>query len=164
MSRAERKREFTGRHMLAIMIAFFGVIITVNLTMAYFARSSWTGFVVENRYVASSQFNDKVAESRAQAALGWKPEIAIADGEVRYRLVDSAGKAVAVRQVTANFRRPAYASDDREAALTSQPDGWLSTAMELGDGAWIVEIDAEAGLDRPYRTVRRLTMSNGAVQ
>ena len=35
-------RPFTGRHMAIIIISFFAVIIAVNLTMAYFARSSWT--------------------------------------------------------------------------------------------------------------------------
>ena len=35
--RGKTSGEFTGRHMLVIMLAFFGVIIAVNLTMASFA-------------------------------------------------------------------------------------------------------------------------------
>ena len=35
-------KQFTGRHMLFAMLAFFGVIIIVNLTMAAFATRSWT--------------------------------------------------------------------------------------------------------------------------
>ena len=54
-------REFTGKHMLAIMIAFFGVVFAVNFTMVYFSRHSWTGLVVENSYVASQEFNEKTA-------------------------------------------------------------------------------------------------------
>ncbi|MGL4592937.1 MAG: FixH family protein, partial [Aestuariivirga sp.] len=34
MRSATAPREFTGRHMLASILAFFGVIIAVNLTMA----------------------------------------------------------------------------------------------------------------------------------
>ena len=68
--RTVRSGEFTGRHMLAAMLAFFGVIIAVNITMAVFAQTSWTGFVVRNSYVASQEFNGKVAAARAQAALG----------------------------------------------------------------------------------------------
>ena len=52
-------KEFTGRHMLAIMLAFFGTIIAVNLVMAIFASRSWTGLVVKNSYVASQEFNEK---------------------------------------------------------------------------------------------------------
>ena len=57
--------------MLSIMLAFFGVIIAVNVVMATLASTSWTGLVVENSYVASQEFNRKAEESRAQAALGW---------------------------------------------------------------------------------------------
>jgi len=164
MSMTGDKREFTGRHMLAIMIAFFSVVIAVNLTMAFFARSSWTGLVAESTYVASRQFNEKMAESRAQAALGWKTELIIANGEIRYRLLDRAGDPVAVRQATARFHRPANAAQDSRAELTRQPAGWLAAPVELGDGAWIVEIHAEVGRDRPYRDVKRLTLQDGAVR
>ena len=59
-----RPREFTGKHMLVIMFAFFGVIIAVNLTMATFAHTSWSGLVVQNSYVAGQHFNRKAEEGR----------------------------------------------------------------------------------------------------
>ncbi|ESZ68246.1 hypothetical protein X726_32300 [Mesorhizobium sp. L103C105A0] len=81
MNATTRKpREFTGRHMLATVLAFFGVVIAVNLTMATLANTSWTGLVVENTYVASQQFNKKAEEGRAQAALGWTGQLTIAWG------------------------------------------------------------------------------------
>lgn len=164
MNGHESERPFTGWHMLAIMVAFFGVIIAVNLTMAYFARSSWTGFVVENTYVASQQFNQKAAEGRAQAALGWQPELTIAGGEIRYRLLDGDGEIVAASQVTAHFRRPVSDAQDRQLVLAIQPDGTFSAAVELGDGAWIVEIHSEAGIGHPYRDVRRLALQGGVAR
>ncbi|RWI43901.1 MAG: cytochrome oxidase, partial [Mesorhizobium sp.] len=92
MSTDTRKpREFTGRHMLVSILAFFAVVIGVNLTMATLARRSWTGLVVENTYVASQQFNERAREGRAQAALGWKGKLTIASGEVRYSLADAQG-------------------------------------------------------------------------
>jgi nitrogen fixation protein FixH len=72
--------EFTGKHMLATMVAFFGVIITVNLIMARFAVTTWSGLVVPNTYVASQQFNAKAAEARAIDAIGLPDE---ADPECR---------------------------------------------------------------------------------
>ncbi|MBN9251702.1 MAG: FixH family protein [Mesorhizobium sp.] len=155
------QRRFTGTHMLAIMVAFFSVIIAVNLTMAFFARSSWSGFVVENTYVASQQFNRKAAEGRAQAALGWKPELTMAGGEIRYRLIDGGGDIVAASQVTAHFRRPVSDAQDQELVLAVQPDGSFSAPVDLGDGAWIVEIHSEAGIGHPYRDVRRLSLQDG---
>lgn len=158
------ERPFTGRHMLAIMVAFFGIIIAVNLTMAYFARSSWSGFVVENTYVASQQFNRKAAEGRAQAALGWKPDLTIADGQIRYRLINGGGEIVATSRVTAHFRRPVSDAQDRELVLAIQPDGSFSASVDLGDGAWIVELHSEAGIGHPYRDVRRLSLQDGAAR
>ncbi|TIY08576.1 MAG: cytochrome oxidase, partial [Mesorhizobium sp.] len=100
----QRTREFTGRHMLTTILAFFGVVIAVNLTMATFASTSWTGLVVENTYVASQQFNQKAEEGRAQAALGWTGKLTISWGEVRYSLSDAAGKPVPLRSVKVLFR------------------------------------------------------------
>ena len=164
MNATERNRELTGRHVLIIMVSFFSVVIAVNLTMAFLARSSWTGFVVENIYVASQHFNEKAAEGRAQAALGWKSELGIAGGKVSYRLTDKVDNVVAAKRATASFRRPAYASEDQEVALVAQPDGSLAAPVELRDGMWIVEVHAEAGLQHPYRDTRRLTLRDGAIQ
>ena len=50
-------RQFTGRHMLAILIAFFGTVIAVNMVMAVLATRTFGGLVVENSYVATRQFN-----------------------------------------------------------------------------------------------------------
>ncbi|EHK52322.1 FixH family protein [Allomesorhizobium alhagi] len=159
-----KPREFTGRHMLFIILAFFGVVIGVNVIMATFARTSWTGLVVENTYVASQQFNQKARNGQAQAALGWTGKLTIAAGEVRYSLRDAAGNPVPVRGVKVLFRHPAYEAEDKTVTLTAA-SGQIFTARHTPkDGVWIVEIDADAGLAKPYRDVRRVMISRGALQ
>lgn len=64
-------REFTGRHMLFVMIGMFGTIIAVNLVMARYAVATFGGTVVDNSYVASQDYNGWLADARAQKALGW---------------------------------------------------------------------------------------------
>ena len=64
-------REFTGRHMLFVMIGMFGTIIAVNLIMARYAVETFGGTVVDNSYVASQDYNRWLADARAQKALGW---------------------------------------------------------------------------------------------
>lgn len=156
--------EFTGRHMLIITLTFFGVIIAVNMTMAMLARSSWTGLVVQNSYVASQQFNRKVQEGRAQAALHWQGRLTIAGGVIRYVLVDSGGKPVLPASVKVAFRHPAYDAEDRTIELAPEPSGAFSTRQAVRDGEWIVEVDADVGRALPYRQVRRVSVRNGAVQ
>ncbi|MGE4410267.1 MAG: FixH family protein [Sphingobium sp.] len=64
-------RPFTGYHAAAILIAFFAVVVGVNLVMARFAISTFGGTVVENSYVASQKFNGWLAEARREKELGW---------------------------------------------------------------------------------------------
>ncbi|RUU04046.1 cytochrome oxidase [Mesorhizobium sp. USDA-HM6] len=160
----EQPREFTGRHMLFTILIFFGVVIGVNATMATFARTSWTGLVVENTYVASQQFNQKAREGRAQAAMGWTGKLTIAAGEVRYGLSDTAGKPVALHGVRVLFRHPAYEAQDKTITLAAASGQTFAARHTPKDGVWIVEIDADAGLSKPHREVRRLVVSNGALQ
>jgi nitrogen fixation protein FixH len=163
-AQSQTTREFTGWHMLIIMLSFFGVIIVVNVVMATLANTSWTGLVVENSYVASQEFNTKAGQGRAQAALGWKSSLTIAGGEVRYQLTDAGGKMVRLAGVTVQLRRPAYAAEDRSLVLAPSNDGEFATSATLPDGLWIIEIDADARLERPYREVRRIVLAHGALQ
>ena len=162
--RGKTSGEFTGRHMLVIMLAFFGVIIAVNLTMASFANSSWSGLVVKNSYVASQEFNEKAAAGRAQAALGWSATMAFADGEFVYSLADKDGKPVRIDGAVAQFRRPITDVEDQSVALMKTGSGRAAASISLRDGAWIVEVDADAGMATPYRDVRRVTIRGGVLQ
>jgi nitrogen fixation protein FixH len=158
------KGTFTGRHMLVVMIAFFTVIISVNVLMATLANTTWSGLVVQNSYVASQQFNRKAAEGRAQAALGWTGTLTIADGEVGYRLSDQAGRTVPLYKVTVTFRHPAYDAKDMVFALAADgTDRFVARQMPT-DGVWIVDIEADAGQPKLYRDIRRITVAGGALK
>lgn len=165
-----KPREFTGKHMLISILAFFAVVIGVNVTMATLAQTSWTGLVVENTYVASQQFNEEARKGRAQAALGWTGKLTVASGEVRYSLVNSLGKPVPLNGVKVLFRHPAYEAEDEALTLAAAPGdtagntGAFAVRHTPKDGVWIVEIDADAGLTSPFRDVRRVMISNGALQ
>jgi nitrogen fixation protein FixH len=68
---------FTGWHMTTILIAFFGVVIAVNLVMARFAVSTFGGTVVDNSYVASQNYNRWLAAAEKQSQLGWKTTLSL---------------------------------------------------------------------------------------
>ncbi|PRD41857.1 cytochrome oxidase [Phyllobacterium phragmitis] len=158
------QRRFTGWHMIAVMVGFFGTIIAVNLTMASFARSSWTGLVVANSYVASQQFNERMAESRAQAALGWNGTLETDAGHIRYRLADRNGLPVEAAGGKVVFRHPAYEGADWSAELKAGEKGLLVAEAKVVDGVWLVEMDIDAGLVRPYRRMIRVTIDKGIIQ
>ena len=51
----------TGRHVAAIFIGFFAIVIAVNMLMASYAIGGFGGTVVDNSYVASQKFNGWLA-------------------------------------------------------------------------------------------------------
>ncbi len=164
MSTQRQAKEFTGWHMLLIMVAFFGVIIAVNVTMARFAGASFGGLVVANSYVASQEFNGKLQQGREQVALGWTSAFSIVDGTIRYRLTDRDGQAVPVTAVSVQFRHPSYQAADWTTELQPKGDGTFEAAHVARHGTWNVEIDSEVGRENPYRDIRRITIRNGEFQ
>ena len=152
---------FTGWHMLAIMLAFFGVIIVVNLIMAYNAINSWSGFVVKNSYVAGQEFNEKSNIGKQQAALEWQVEESYSDGIFSYQLRDKNGEAIDVIGASALFKRPVGDAQDTLTNLDVSGPGLMSAPVQLDDGAWIMEINTNAGLEHPYRDVKRIHVKDG---
>lgn len=158
---APQGREFTGWHMLAIMVAFFGVIIVVNLIMATSAVRSWSGLVVQNSYVASQEFNEKSIIGKAHAALNWQEHLNYENGVVTYRLTDINGQPIKAVGATAVFRRPVNEKEDQTLNMLPSGNNTLSAEAQLMDGNWVVEVNTYAGLDEPYRQVHRVNISNG---
>lgn len=160
-TRSNPTRGFTGHHMLAIMLAFFGVIIAVNVTMATLANRSWTGLIVQNSYVASREFNALAEKGREQASLGWTGELTLAEGRVGYSIHDRGGGTVRMAAASVTFRRPSHEGEDRTVALSARNGAMLTGEAKLGDGVWIVEVVADTGLERPWRDVRRVVLRGG---
>lgn len=161
---ARMEKQFTGRHMLAIMVAFFGVIIAVNVTMAIIARQSWTGLVVQNSYVASQEFNQKMAETREQASLGWSSFVSFSDGRIRYRINDRTGHPVGLESVAVKFMRPVDDREDRRMMLALDQSGDFVADEAVADGVWLIEIEADAGMKKPFRETLRLRVAQGERQ
>ncbi|MDF1607789.1 FixH family protein [Hoeflea sp. YIM 152468] len=147
--------EFTGKHMLFAMVAFFGVIITVNLVMARFAVTTWSGLVVPNTYVASQQFNGKAAEARAIAALGYEIELAPETDGLTIVLTDSQGNAARADQMVAVVRRPVGTHQDREMVLVQTSPGVYHADGELAEGQWIATVTATRNGETLYKRAQR---------
>ncbi|MES5096872.1 FixH family protein [Agrobacterium sp. BA1120] len=130
---------FTGWHMLAIMLLFFGTIISVNVTMAWNAVTSWSGLVVPNTYVASQQFNGKAEAAKARAASGVVGKLRIDGSNVEYEVSHPQRGVVDTDTVTLNFRRPVGEHQDFSLPLEKHGPNTFSALHELAAGDWIVE-------------------------
>lgn len=133
-------KTFTGRHMLAIFVVFFGIVIAVNFWVARIALHSFSGVVVENSYVASQEFNGWLKDAKTEKALGWSAAVS-RDAQGRL-VVETAGIPEGAK-VTALLRRPLGTPDDRSEALSLiAPHRYQS--KELDPGRWLVRIEADA--------------------
>lgn len=131
-----RPREFTGKHMIAVMVAFFGVIIGVNITMAVLANTTWSGLVVANGYVASQEFNANEARARAQRLLGWQAGLSHADGTFTVAMKTKDGQVLTGLKVEGVLRRPVTAKEDITLAFTANGDGSYTAPAVLARGVW----------------------------
>ena len=127
-------REFTGRHMAIILIAFFGVVVAVNLLMARLAGSTFGGIVVENSYVASQKFNHWLDEAAAEKALGWQAAaVRLPDGKVEVTLSGMASGGLALDVVA---RHPLGRMPDRALAFVALGGGRFVSTSVLPQGRW----------------------------
>jgi len=141
MSVARQGNGFTGWHMAWIMIAFFGTIISVNVTMAYLANSSWSGMLSKNTYVASQDFNTNADKAREWAREGFRGDVRLEDGKVSYRLEGPANVLAAVDHIEASFHRPV--GDKQDFVIKLMRDGdTFSATHSLANGPWIVDFAA----------------------
>jgi nitrogen fixation protein FixH len=141
-------RPFTGKHMTAILVAGFGVVVAVNFTMAGLASSTFGGIVVENSYVASQHFNRWLDEAKSEKALGWTLH---ADRRADGRVVAILGEVPTFPTVTAVARHPLGHKPDMTLHFERDAGSdWVSREV-LPDDRWTLRFAVEAG-GRTWRT------------
>lgn len=142
----DRQRPFTGSDMLAILVAFFGVVISVNVLMAWYASSSWSGLISKDTYVASQDFNIEAAKARNWAEEGFKGNFVVRNKLLEYSLEGPAAKIDGLKEISAIFHRPVGDKQDFTIKLVKQRDGFFAADHNLAAGQWIVDLAAiEAG-------------------
>jgi len=125
-------RRFTGWHMLAILTAFFGVVIVVNVVMARLAVSTFSGEVVENSYVASQHYNAWLDQARAEKALGWTARVTPAGQGAALALTDFSGQPLAGARITGDATHPLGATTDLPLRFVETQPGHYAAALPAG--------------------------------
>lgn len=132
-------KTLNGRHVLAMFVVGFGIIIAVNITLAVNAVQTFPGLEVPNSYVASQSFD---ARRDAQNALGWSVDVAYADGLLTLHVTDADGAQIDPTQMRAVIGRPTTRISDAPLAF----DDKGRVAVELAPGRW--RLDLQSGPDQ----------------
>lgn len=131
--------EIKGWHVLTGFALAFGVIISVNLTLAYNAVHTFPGLEVKNSYVASQTFDQ---DRNAQVGLDWDVTATLHEGKLRLVIMEH-GSPIAPEIESAIFGRPTHVNDDQTPEFRF--DGTALVAqVGAASGNWNLRLKARA--------------------
>lgn len=117
----------------------FGLIIAVNLTLAFQAVRTFPGLEVRNSYVASQTFDD---DRDAQLALGWDVSANLADHTLSLVILEN-GTPIAPVIEQATFGRATNVQFDEVPEFTFDGSAFRASVI-AGTGNWNLRLKARA--------------------
>lgn len=145
-------RTLTGWHVFGMFSGCFGIIIGVNLFMAFKAVSTFPGLEVSSSYADSQTFD---VRRHAQEALGWEASVSTTNptsgATLTLTLVDATGRPVYPAELDALLTRPTTRADDQLLVLTRGPNGTLTAPVDLDVGRWRLRLTGTSRGGTDYR-------------
>lgn len=158
MTRLAATPAFTikGWHVLVGFIAFFGIVIAVDVGFAMAAYRTFSGEAIHDPYEAGILYNNTLAQRRREAQLGWKATIAEQGDVVVVRVADRAGKAIEGLTVSGVLVRPATVKGQKALRFTPDGAGGYRADTSSLDGAWDLHVIAKAPSGAVFEADRRM--------
>jgi len=147
--------EIKGWHVLAMFVTGFGVIIAVNLTLAFNAVRSFPGLEVKNSYVASQSFD---RDRSAQEALEWTVDAWLDGDHLKLSFIQD-GAPIAPLIESATFGRATSVAQDQPPAFTFDGTTYVAP-VNAREGNWNLRIKARA--DDGTAFVQRIIVGRGS--
>ncbi|MBY0564600.1 MAG: FixH family protein [Hyphomonadaceae bacterium] len=146
----KRPFEIKGWHVLAVMIAAFGLVIAVNVAFAVIAVSTFPGEDVRRSYLQGVRYNDTLAARRVQAALGWRAAAQLSPRgsgvDLIVTLTDSNGLPLDDALIAGELRWPTDSRFDRALAFEQVGAGRYAAHIDgLRPGLWRLRARGERG-------------------
>jgi nitrogen fixation protein FixH len=158
-------KPLTGRAVLFMLVAFFGVVIGVNLIMMKFAIQSLPGTEVDSAYRASLAYEREIAAARDQSARNWKVDAHVqrsADGgaTLQVEATDGSGLPMSGLKFQGRLERPTDKRADRSVALAEAGRGiYRGSLPEIGPGQWDLVLEGDASGQRLFLSRNRVLLN-----
>jgi len=152
----------TGRHVLLIFLAFFGVVFAVNGYMLRVAVATFSGVQTETPYKMGLAYNTRIASSRRQDERGWHVDarvIRAADGSATVTLSAADRDGAPLNGLAGRIRleRPSDKRLDREADLAAVGTGRYGTDLhDVVAGQWDAVVLLERGGEVVFESTSRI--------
>lgn len=163
MSKPQKTFELKGVHVLAMLLAFFGMIGIVNAVMINLALTTLPGTQTKSAFEDSQKFNRQLDAIAAQDARGWQVDIMTAGLKSGAPLVvnahDKAGETLGGLAVSARIERPTNARFDHALVLKDVGGGrYVAALPELEAGQWLLTVEMKRGSERVFVSQRRVVI------
>ena len=161
--RPRRPFELTGWMVAAMLVLFFGVVVSVNATILPGALRTMPGGEPRSAYETSQHFNEETARQHERDARGWKAAVTLArQGEgaaLGVTLTDRLDQPLSGFAATARLRHPATSARDHAVTLTESQPGRYETGFDrIEAGSWILELQAKRGEEVVFVSRSRITL------
>ena len=158
-----RPFQLTGGMVAAMLILFFGVIVSVNATIMTMALRTMPGVETRSAYETSQHFNEEIARQHERDARGWSATAALTrQGEgatLIVTLADRNGGPLAGLAASARLRHPATSARDHDLTLNeSRPGRYEAGFRTIEAGSWILELQAKRGEEVVFVSRSRVTL------
>lgn len=134
-------KKFTGYHATLIIVAFFAVVVAVNMVMARFALSTFGGTVVDNSYVASQEYNKWLAQARNQRARGWAVSQIVRSGDrARLNVTGADGVPLEGAKIVVVAQHPVGRTEPFNINFTEDLPGEYLSVEPVPAGRWKMKL------------------------
>ena len=158
-------KPLTGRKVLFVLLAFFGVVIGVNMIMMRLAIQTLPGTDVDSAYSASLAYENEIAAARDQNTRNWKVDAHIqrsADGGATLQVEarDNSGEPMSGVKFHGRFERPTDRRADQSVALAETGIGiYRGSAPQIAPGQWDLVLEGDAAGRRMFLSKNRVLLN-----
>ncbi|MBY6242503.1 FixH family protein [Methylosinus sp. Sm6] len=162
ISFADAPRRLTGAAVLMTLVAFFGVIAAVDVTMMFLAVSTFRGEDTAHAYEKGLAYNLDIAGARAQEARGWKVEASLmrlseTQNRIEVALRDAQGPIRGLK-LAASIRSPVDAKQDIGVALVETAPGRYAAPLAIEPGWRDLVLTAARDGREAFRSKNRIRL------
>ena len=161
---AQPSRPITGRMVFFTMVAFFGVVIGVNLIMMRLAIQTLPGTEVDSAYSASLAYQKEITTAQAQSARNWKVEAHVersgqGGATLQVEARDNLGRPMSGLKFQGRFERPTDRRADLSVSLAEVGIGiYRGNAAAIAPGQWDLVVEGTADGQRLFLSKNRLLL------
>lgn len=165
MKRSTASKPLTGRKVLFMLLAFFGIVIGVNVTMMDLAISTLPGTEVDSPYSAGLAYEKEIMAAHDQSARNWQVNAHIqrgGDGSATLQVEarDAGGRPVTGLKFQGRLERPT----DKRADLPPLELGETRTGIYRGSapavasGQWDLVLEGDLKGERMFLSRNRVIL------